>query len=81
MESPFWPVCRSEAYHFLLIELALVPSPWLCHLKPVCLRADGITPLTQGQNYANRPNWKTLDPHGEGQEAVAFPNARTAHLF
>lgn len=46
MEGPFWPVCRSEAYHFLLIELALVPSLRLCHLKPVCLLTDGMSPLS-----------------------------------
>lgn len=76
--SPSWPVPMSQAYHFLLIGLALVPSPWLCHLKPHCCLADGISPSTQGLNRPNRPDRKILEPCGEGGGVGAFPYPHTA---
>lgn len=66
MGSPCWRICESQAYQFLLIGLALVLSLWLCHLKPHCCLADGISPLTKGLNLPNRPDWKILEPRGGG---------------
>lgn len=62
--SPCRPVCGNQAYHPPPTGLAVVPSLWLCHLKPHCCLADGIRPLTWVLNQPNRPGWKILEPNG-----------------